>query len=362
MNNLTTREKAMAFGILLILIIFLVYFFGIRILNDNYEKYTEELKGLQDRKKFLDELKEENANTEKEIKLLNENIEKIELSFIDKLETEVIEQYLLAAFEKNECPYLSKVAVSDISMTPITMADGSTSPNSVLCRNVAISYATTDGFLPTQYNATPSNTGEDGRIDKDRNADMMKQIQDEINLRVKLYNDKATEEDLANDVSPDFEGYDGFIKTIKEIAKENPDCVKLVGIKAETKNGFMTLTATVQFFGAVLENRVSVDNNKGAYTWWSGATSFDTKGGLIGRPYVVWNKDSAWYLTVINKAEVDTFTDRPYAPYYINAYFTKLISQENGMSIVTGGGIQALDSNKAEQKDDNSDDYTQVSN
>ncbi|MBO4578897.1 MAG: hypothetical protein J5715_01960, partial [Clostridiales bacterium] len=72
MNNLTTREKAMAFGILLILIIFLVYFFGIRILNDNYEKYTEELKGLQDRKKFLDELKEENANTEKEIKLLNE--------------------------------------------------------------------------------------------------------------------------------------------------------------------------------------------------------------------------------------------------------------------------------------------------
>ncbi|MCR4669698.1 MAG: hypothetical protein K5643_00750 [Saccharofermentans sp.] len=336
MNNLTTREKAMAFGILLILIIFLVYFFGIRILNDKYKEYQTQLKTLQDRKAFLDELKAENEKTQEEIKLLKANIEKIELSFIDKLETEVIEQYLMAEFEKNECPYLTEVQVKDVTTSPIVMADGKTSDNSVLRRSVEITYSTTDGFLPTQYNATPTFM-VDGKPDY-----------------------KAYEDMLALIGSADFtqfDGYDGFIKTLKDIEKKNKDCVKLVGIKAESQHGYMLLTATVDFFGATFTDRESTDTNKDAYTYWSGHTSIDTKGGFIGMPYIVTNENSAWRNVVIDMSEVKGFFARPFTPYVINAYFTKMIDKE-GIRYVIGNmaGFNTGDSSEV-----NSDDYEQAS-
>ena len=346
MNNLTTREKAMAFGILLILIIFLVYFFGIRILNDNYKQYKEELKTLQDRKAFLDELKTENAKTEEEIKQLNANIEKIEMSFIDKLETEVIEQYLLNVFEKNECPFMSNVDSSDVTMTPITLADGSSSDNAVLCREIEITYVTTDGFLPTIYNGQPDFKDENG----------IKSI-DLIN------------EAIATMGSEEFElfyGYNGFLKSLKQIADENKDCIKVVGIKAESTHGYMTLTATVDFYGATFTNRVSIDNNKAAYTWWSGNTNIDTKGGFIGRPYLVENEDSLWHHTTISAKEVLSFYDRPFTPWVINAYFTKKLQEQGTISMVTNG-IYAIgnngsdDANNNNNNNANGDDFTQAS-
>ncbi|MBP5655832.1 MAG: hypothetical protein J6X33_10020 [Clostridiales bacterium] len=363
MNNLTTREKAMAFGILLILVIFLVYFFGIRILNDNYKQYQQDLKTLQDKKKFLDELKEENANTEEEIKLLNANIEKIELSFIDKLETENIEQYLFDVFEKNNCPYMSNVDVEDITMTPIVLADGSSSENAVLRRSIKITYVTTDGFLPATYNGDPSFWNEDGTPNEQLLKDLIKYVEDRF-ARAKA--DKKAETDPnAAPGDPEteivyFEGYDGFIDSLKQIAAENKDCIKVTGIEAESTHGYLKLTATVDFFGATFSNRVSVDNNKAAYTWWCGNTNIDTKGGFIGRPYYVKNPDSKWNHTAAYGKDVIGFFDRPFTHYVINAYFSKVLMDLNSMDPVTGGAATINGQNQ--DAANNPDDFQQVSN
>lgn len=363
MNNLTTREKAMAFGILLILIIFLVYFFGIRILNDKYDEYKKKLTDLQARKAFLDELKEENAKMEKEIETLEANIEKIELSFIDKLETEVIEQYLLAIFEKNECPFLNKITVSDVPMNPITLPDGTTSDNSVLCRSVEITYATGDGFLPTTYNATPLFRDPDTmKISPEIPLAMIADLDRLSALRYKLvFKDdyQPTEEEQALMVE-NFQGYSGFLKSLKQIADDNKDCIKVTGIKAESKSGFMTLTATVNFFSANLANRVSTDTSKEAYTYWSGHTNIDTKGGFIGMPYIVLNKDSLWDHMTILSGEVGGFIDRPYTPWVVNAYFTKKMDKE-GILYVTGKPDPTENDANANNGTD-ADDMTQVSN
>lgn len=356
MNNMTTREKAMAFGILLILIIFLVYFFGIRILNDNYKKYQEDLKTLQDRKKFLDELKEENANTELEIKQLNADIEKIELSFIDKIESENIEQYMFAIFEKHECPLLTEVKCEDVPMLPIQLADGTTSDNMVLRRSFDISYVTGDGFLPTTYNGVPSFKNEKGQFDKATVEALEKYVEDRINRAKFDKQNESKENPEPGDPETEikyFQEYDGFIDSIKEIAAANKDCVKLTEIKAESINGYMKLTAKVDFFGATIVNRVSVDNNKEGYTWWTGNTNIDTKGGFIGAPYYVKNPDSKWnHVALVYGKDGIGFHDRPYTHYYINAYFSKKLIDLNSMEPVTGGPGTFAGSAQNENPDD----------
>ena len=361
MNNLTTREKAMAFGILLILIIFLVYFFGIRILNDKYDEYKKKLTDLQARKAFLDELKEENAKMEKEIEDLEANIEKIELSFIDKLETEVIEQYLLAIFEKNECPFLNKVSVTDIPMNPITLPDGTTSDNMVLCRSVEITYATGDGFLPTTYNATPLfRDPETMKPSLEIPNDMIAQLDKLSVLKGKIvlndYTPNAEEQAL---IVENFQGYSGFLKSLKQIADDNKDCIKVTSIKAASNNGFMKLTAVVNFYSANLANRVSTDTSKEAYTYWSGHTNIDTKGGFIGMPYIVLNKDSLWDHMCIINSEMGGFIDRPYTPWVMNAYFTKRLERD-GLIYVFGMPDPAANDN-SNKTTTNPDDMTQVS-
>ncbi len=364
MNNLTTREKAMAFGILLILIIFLVYFFGIRILNDKYDEYKKKLTDLQARKAFLDELKEENAKMEKEIETLEANIEKIELSFIDKLETEVIEQYMLAIFEKNECPFLNKVTVSDVPMNPITLPDGTTSDNSVLCRSVEVAYVTGDGFLPTTYNATPLFRDPDTMMPSDViPKDLIKQVDRQSVLRRKIVGSLEGEAALNDEekalLIKNFQGYEGFLKSLKQIADDNKDCIKVTDIKAESKSGFMTLTATVNFYSANLASRVSTDTSKEAYTYWSGHTNIDTKGGFIGMPYIVLNKDSLWDHVSIISGQVGGFIDRPYTPWVVNAYFTKRIDKDT-LAYVTGVADTSVNDPNANGTD--ADDMTQTSN
>ena len=362
MNNLTTREKAMAFGILLILIIFLVYFFGIRILNDKYDEYKKQLSDLQARKTFLDELKEENAKMEKEIEDLDAQIKKIELSFIDKLETEVIEQYLLATFEKNECPWLSKVTVADVPMNPITLPDGTTSDNSVLCRSVDLTYVTGDGFLPTTYNATPLFRDPETMLPSPEIPDaLIAQVNRQSEIRRKIV--KQGEESLTDEekalLIENFQGYDGFLKSLKEIAEKNKDCIKITDIKAKSQSGFMTLNVTVYFYSANLAKRSSEDTSKEPYTYWSGHTNIDTKGGFIGMPYIVLNKDSLWNYVTLLSSQGKGFIDRPYTPWVVNAYLTKRIERDS-LSFVTG--TRDVSSDNPGPDDTDADDMQQVSN
>ena len=90
-------------------------------------------------------------------------------------------------------------------------------------------------------------------------------------------------------------GYDEFIAALKKINAENPSCIKVGGLTASENNGYMTLTATINFYGTSLRNRISVDDSKAPYTYWCGNTNVDTKGGFIGFPYVCDNENSLWY-------------------------------------------------------------------
>ena len=119
MTNLTAREKGFLYVITLLIIVVLGYFFGIRNLNIKYAEYQEELKTLQDRKEYLDQLRANNASMASEIDILKESCTQLELSFIDKLETECIEQYVLKTFEDAGCPFLISVSSNDIGMATV---------------------------------------------------------------------------------------------------------------------------------------------------------------------------------------------------------------------------------------------------
>ena len=93
MSNLTAREKAFMYAITLLIIIVLGYFFGIRTLNNKYDDYREELQTLQEKKEFLDQLRENNVSMDKEIQELEASCKELELSFIDKLESAFSSMY-----------------------------------------------------------------------------------------------------------------------------------------------------------------------------------------------------------------------------------------------------------------------------
>ena len=86
MNNLSAREKTGIYVISLLILILLGYVLGIRTLNNKYDVLEKQYKELVAKKEYLIKLKENVAQTTEEIQRLNENISKVELSFIDKLE------------------------------------------------------------------------------------------------------------------------------------------------------------------------------------------------------------------------------------------------------------------------------------
>ena len=124
MNNLTAREKGFMYVITLLIIVVLGYFFGIRTLNNKYDEYRAELQSLQERKAYLDQLRENNASMASEIEILKSSCSEIELSFIDRLETECIEQYVLKTFEDAGCPFLTNVTATDVGMGAVSYPDG----------------------------------------------------------------------------------------------------------------------------------------------------------------------------------------------------------------------------------------------
>ena len=158
MNNLTAREKGFMYVITLLIIVVLGYFFGIRTLNKKYDEYKTELQTLQERKAYLDQLRENNASMASEIELLKASCSELELSFIDEIETECLEQYVLKTFETEGCPYLVSVSSADLGMSAVEYPDGTVSPDGLVCMQISVTYASTDGYTVTQYNRTPDFT------------------------------------------------------------------------------------------------------------------------------------------------------------------------------------------------------------
>ena len=299
MNNLTAREKGFMYVITLLIIVVLGYFFGVRTLNDKYEEYKAQLAALEQRKAYLDQLKVNNASMEAEIKLLKEECEKLELSFIDKLETETIEQYVLKTFEEAGCPFLTSIATTDVGMSAVTYPDGTTSPDSLTCLQVDVTYVTTDGYTVTQYNRNPDFT-VGAEVPAAETAMAMK--------------DQMGKGEFA-----ERRGYNEFLTAIKKINSENKDCIKVNNVSATETDGYMTLTASISFYGTNLRNRLSVDDSKAAYTNWSGNTKIDTEGGFIGFPYVCDNEKSLWY--GVENLNANPANDKPFASYWANYLF-----------------------------------------
>lgn len=320
MNNLTAREKGFMYVITLLIIVVLGYFFGIRTLNNKYEEYKVELQTLEERKAYLDQIRENNASMASEIEILKSSCSEIELSFIDKLETECIEQYVLKTFETAGCPFLSDISSGEIGMASVTYPDGSTCPDNVVCMQIAVTYASTDGYTVTQYNRTPDFTIAAPTPAAETISDLSEQMGQGVYAKRK--------------------GYDEFINALKKINAENPSCIKVSGLTASQTNGYMTLTATINFYGTSLNNRISVDDSKQPYTYWCGDTNVDTKGGFIGFPYVCDNEKSLWYgIVAMDLSAADT--SKPFAAYWANALFRQQLSEAGGdVRVLTGFGSE----------------------
>lgn len=306
MNNLTAREKGFMYVITLLVIVVLGYFFGIRTLNNKYEEYKTELKTLQDRKAYLDQLRENNASMANEIELLKASCSELELSFIDEIETECLEQYVLKTFEDAGCPFLVSVSSSEVGMQSVNYPDGTSSPDKLLCSQISVTYSTTDGYTVTQYNRTPDFTNP---------ATVAETITD--------LQDQMGQGEYAKR-----KGYAEFITALKKINSENPSCIKVDSIIVTESSGIMLLTANINFYGASLRNRISVDDSKKPYTYWCGDKNVDTKGGFIGFPYVCDNENSLWY-GVVNDNLGDG-GDKPFAAYWAAALFQVKLGEAGG--------------------------------
>ena len=308
MNNLTAREKGFLYVVTLLIIVVLAYFFGIRTLNNKYEEYKVQLQTLQERKAYLDQLRENNASMANEIEMLKTSCSEIELSFIDNLETECLQQYVLKTFEDAGCPYLMTVSSTDVGMTSVTYPDGTSSPDSIVCMRINVTYSSTDGYTVTQYNRTPDFTPGSKTPVGETIANLSEQMgQGEYAKR---------------------KGYDEFLTALKKINAENTDCIKVSSLSVSETNGIMTLNATIDFYGASLRNRISVDESRKPYTYWNGDTNVDTKGGFIGFPYVCDNKDSLWDGTV--NMNFDPSTSKPFAAYWAAALFQNQYAEAGG--------------------------------
>ena len=337
MGNLSMREKAFIYVILLLLIIVGGYFLGIRNLNNQYNEYKTQLDQLNARKAYLDQLKLDIDATEDEISQLDTFIKDKELSFIDKLDSECIEQYIMKTMEESGMPYLSSITCEEVACAPVSYPDGSAAPDSLQCLRVDISYSSTDGYITTQYNLTPDQTGDDAG---------------EIITALYILQDTSFAGERV--------GYDEFIKGLKAIAEENPDCIKISDIAVIDNAGFLTLNASIDFYGTNLANRVSEDDSTDGYTYWQGDKNVDTAGGFIGYPYIVTDPNSLWFGIENPSDECTTFIDRPFAAYWANAAYTIKVSDEQngGLSAVTGivpgsasaSGISADQGGEAEEE------------
>jgi len=327
MSTLSLREKAIMYLTLLVVIGLLAYLFGIRTLNTAYADMQVEYETLQAQKAYLDQLKQENIGTENAIEELKNNIMSFEQSFISEIKSENLEQYVLKVFENAGNPFLASVTVEPVSTDAIVMANGQVADESLVCQRVNVKYATSDGFEALQADKflNPT-TDEHGNLLPETIVSMINSTG--------IYN-PATEY-----------GYDEFIAGLKIIEKADPGCVKINSVAAESTSGYMTLSASIDFYGANLTQRLSTENKTLGFAVWKGDTNVDTSGGFIGMPYLVINENSMWNGVLIDPTKVSGFLDRPFASYVSNAIFTNMIS-ENGLETVVGRERQVVNPDQA---------------
>ena len=335
MSSLGSRERNLAiiFGIFLVCVV--LYVFPIRMLSNSTADLEVKREELQAQKDYYDALASQNEATRAEIEEIEHDISELEQTFLPEINSECIKQWVLSVFERNECFYLVSAETSDIMAPDISLPDGSISDDGVIIKSIDVQYSTTDGWNIGAYNGTNSVQGEDGLTDP--------ALVD------------AAMADIAYTGMNSRTGYDEFINALKEIEGTNEDCIKVTKIAVEEKSGYLLMSATINFYSATFNDRVSEPDTTAPYVSWNGMTGVATDHGFIGFPFFVDDTGSEWYGCIMPDEEAAD-RERPFAAYYSAQTWANLVDgvgTANALGLTEGSPF--LPSGGSTQNDDGGD-------
>lgn len=318
MGNLGDRER---YGVMLlgiVVVVFAIYFFGIRSLDGKYDELVTKREELQSQLDYYESLKAQNTATQAQIDELKTNIAEVEGTFLPAICAESIEQYVLKTFEDAGCPYLASVEEQDISADNVILPNGNIASDSILQKRIIVTYSTTDGFNVPNYNRSTT-VISDGVIDEG------------------LWNEYRDQ--MFWHGADSIVGYDEFVAALKTIEAVNPDCVKINSISIESEGGYILMTAEIDFYSATFNDRVSEPDMSAPYVTWAGSTNINTTGGFIGYPFIVEDPNSEWFMVLMTDSDA-VAGDRPFAAYYSTAIFRDAVNTQTLANVLDAGAAQ----------------------
>lgn len=304
MGNLGQRERYYLMLLGIVVVVFIIYFFGIRNLGFKYDSLVAERQQLQAQLDYYEALKTQNDATQAQINELKNSIATEEARFLPFICTEALEQYVLSTFEGAGCPYLVSAGISDVAAESVALPDGTISRESLVIKRVSVQYSTTDGFNIPEYNRNIS-VIHDGVVDEEA-----------LN---------ALLEEMYWHGSASITGYNEFWSALEELESVNPDCIKINSVSVSSEGGYMLLSADVDFYSATFSGRVSTPDTSAPYVTWAGVTNIDTAGGFIGHPFVIEDPNSQWFNTMLTDSEA-LAGNRPFATYYSASIFEQEVN------------------------------------
>lgn len=303
MGNLSLKEKLLVGLVAVLLIVFILYIVVIKPTSDSIAAADVQLAQYAADETYYNGLKNYNGQLQNQITDLDSEIISLEGTFIPTLNTDSIVNYVQTVFENNNCPYLSDLLVERIPMDSIILSDGGVAPETLECIRVIVTYASTDGYNIPEYNSTPD-WHVDGVIQNEEVANAIAQMGSYGQV-----------------------GYEGFVESVTDLAALNTDAIKINRVYVEdTAQGFMLMTAEIDFYSASFISRVSEADLTAPYVTFSGNTNVDTTGGLIGQPLLVDDINSRWFMTSIQDDTL-TLADRPFAAWYSSAITVLTVDQ-----------------------------------
>lgn len=303
MGNLGKRERYILILLGIAVVVLLIYYFGIRNLTAKHEELVATREQLQAQLDYYEALKTQNDEALSQINQLKNDISDVEGRFLPYISSEAIEQYVLKTFEDAGCPYLVSVNAEDVAQQTVTLPDGTTASDRLIVKRIIVQYSTTDGFNIPEYNRSTS-------------------VVDHSVIDDAAWNEYLDE--MYWHGSGSIVGYDEFISALETIEAENPDCIKINRIAITTEGGYTLLNAEIDFYSATFNYRVSEADTNAPYITWAGATSFDTAGGFVGRPFLIDNPASEWFGVLMSDDEAQE-GDRAFSTYYSDAIFEQSV-------------------------------------
>ena len=315
MGNLGKRERYILILLGIVVVVLLIYYFGIRNLGIKHDELVATRTQLQAQLDYYEALKTQNDEALAQINQLKNDITDVEGSFLPYITSEAIEQYVLKTFEDAGCPYLVSVTAEDVSMPTVTLPDGTTASDRLVVKRITVQYSTTDGFNIPEYNRSAS-VVDHGMIDE---------------AAWNAYLDEMYWHGAGTIV-----GYEEFINALEIIEAANESCIKINKIGIDTEGGYTLLNAEIDFYSATFNYRVSEADANAPYVTWAGATSFDTEGGIIGRPFLFDNPASEWFGVLMSDEEA-VEGNRPFSTYYSDAIFEQNVQNLGLASVLEVG-------------------------